>query len=66
MIPDWLTVPFVHVNSIEVRLSAVAPKPAGALGPRPIATIEAVATFDKPSPSVTVRDAVKMPGAEYT
>jgi hypothetical protein len=58
MIPDWLTVPFVHVNSMDVRLSAVALKFVGASGARPCTVIVAVVALIKPSPSVTVRDAV--------
>lgn len=66
MIPDWATGPFVHVNWIELRLSAVALKSVGASGARPITTIAVLDTVDKPSLSVTVRDTVKVPGVEYT
>ena len=66
MIPDCSTLPFVHVNWIEVRLSAVALKPVGASGARPVTTIAVLDVVDKPSVSVTVRDAMKVPGVEYT
>ena len=58
MIPDWLTVPLVHVNPMDVRLSAVALKFVGASGARPCTAIVAVVVLLKPSPSVTVKDAV--------
>jgi hypothetical protein len=37
----------------------------GASGARPDTTIAAVATLDKLATSVTVKDAVNMPGVEY-
>jgi len=58
MIPDWLTVPFVHVNLMDVRLSAVAVKFVGASGARPCTVVVTVVVLVKPSLSVTVRDAV--------
>ena len=54
MIPDWLTVPLVHVNLMDVRLSAVAPKVLGASGARPCTAIVAVVVLVKPSPSVSI------------
>jgi hypothetical protein len=58
MIPDWLTVPLVHVNLMDVRLRAVALKFVGAWGTRACTAMVAVVVFVKPSPSVTVNEAV--------
>ena len=59
MIPDCSTLPFVHVNWIEVRLSAVALKPVGASGARPVTTIAVLDVVDKTACELALEENLK-------
>jgi hypothetical protein len=65
LISVWSVVPFVHVRPIEPLVSAVAVRFVGAATERAFTTMERVVVLDAPLLSVTVRDAVYVPGVVY-
>ena len=62
----WSVVTFVHFKPIELLVSAVAVRFFGAATLGALTTMDRVVVLDAPLLSVTVREAVQVPGVVYT